>query len=157
MKVAEIMVRDAKFCHPHQNMAEIAMILWNAGCGALPVVDELGRVWSMITDRDVAIALGTRNLRASDVLVSTVAVPRYFACKPGDDISCALKTMAAQEVRRLPVVDNAGHLVGILSMDDIILHARAGSQINFTDLVETLQAICRPPSHGPITLVGAAR
>jgi CBS domain-containing protein len=157
MKVAEVMVRDAKFCYPYQDLGMVTEIMWKAGCGALPVVDESGSVWSMITDRDVAIALGTRNVRASDILVSEVAIPRYFACEPDDDIHSALKTMAAQEVRRLPVVDELGRLAGILSIDDIILHAKASSSINFTDIVKTLQAIYRQPAHGEVALADTVR
>jgi CBS domain-containing protein len=63
--------------------------------------------------------------------------------------------MATQEVRRLPVVDDKGGLAGILSMDDIILHARAGSQINFTEAINTLKAIYRRREHGQVTLAAA--
>src|SRR5450755_4643245 len=121
MKVKDFMVRDVKFCNRDSNLAQVAEIMWNGGCGTLPVLNDSGRLLSMITDRDVCIALGTRNLRASEVHVSDVAEPRYFACAADDDIYAALKTMAAQEVRRLPVVDDGLKLVGILSIDDIIL------------------------------------
>ncbi|HEY7389105.1 MAG TPA: CBS domain-containing protein [Bryobacteraceae bacterium] len=156
MKVVDIMVRNVKFCHPDQNLAQVAEIMWNGGCGTLPVLDPQGRLWSIITDRDIAIALGTRNLKASDVQVADVAVPRYFACKANEDIHSALRTMAAQEVRRLPVINDEGGLEGILSMDDIILQAKAGSQINFTDVVNALQTIYRQPLHGQVAITGAA-
>src|SRR6266487_975756 len=103
MKVEDFMVRDVKFCNPNNNLAEVVETMWNGGCGTLPVLND-GRLLSMITDRDICIALGTRNLRASEVHVSEVAAPRYFDCAADDDIYTALKTMAAQEVRRLPVV-----------------------------------------------------
>ena len=93
-------------------------------CGALAVVDNQGRVISMITDRDMAIALGTRNQRASDVQVKDVAPPRVFTCAPDDDFEQALNTMVTQNVRRLPVVQD-GKLAGILSIDDL---ARSATQ-----------------------------
>jgi len=155
MKVENFMVRDVKFCNPNNNLAEVVEIMWNGGCGTLPVLNDSGQLWSMITDRDICIALGTRNLRASEVHVSDVAAPRYFACAADDDIYTALKTMAAQEVRRLPVVDDEHKLVGILSIDDVILHAKAGSEINFDSkrtldagLITTLKAICMHHGHG---------
>ena len=95
------------------------------------------------------------NLRASEVHVSDVAPPRYFACAVSDDIHAALKTMAAQEVRRLPIADEKGKLAGILSIDDVILHAKAGSQINFTEVINTLKAIYRHCEHGQVTLAAA--
>lgn len=126
MKTKERMAEPAIVCHPENNLAEIAAIMWDERCGALPVVDPEGRVISMITDRDVAIALGTRNLRASDVLVKDVAPPRVFTCLDHDDISFALHTMVSQNVRRLPVVDDDGKVVGMLSIDDFLLHAEPG-------------------------------
>jgi len=155
MKVREIMVQNVKSCHADNNLAQVAEIMWNGNCGALPVLDESGRLLSMITDRDICIALGTRNLRASDVHVSDIARPRYFACGAGDDIHAALKTMAMQEIRRLPVVDDEGNLIGLLSIDDIVLHAKSGSQINFTEVINALKAIYRRDEHGPMAVAAA--
>jgi len=126
MKTKERMVRAVSVCRPEDNLAEVAAIMWDSRCGALPVVDAEDRVVSMITDRDVAIALGTRNLRASDVLVRDVAPPRVFTCQDHDDMSFALHTMVSQNVRRLPVVDDDAKLVGLISIDDFLLHAEPG-------------------------------
>jgi len=126
MKTKERMVKAVSLCRPENNLAEIAATMWEDRCGALPVVDAEGRVISMITDRDVAIALGTRNLRASDVLVQDVALPRVFTCLESDDVSFALRTMVSQNVRRLPVVDHEGKLAGVISIDDFLLHTVPG-------------------------------
>jgi len=56
----------------------------------------------MITDRDICIAVGTRNGKAAETLVKEVTLPKLFYCAPG--IHTALRTMAAQQVRRLPVL-----------------------------------------------------
>ncbi len=152
VKVRDVMVANASFCRPEFNLAEVAAIMWNERCGALPVVNDAGDVTSMITDRDVCIALGTRNIKASDVAVKDLSPARYFACAPGEDVHSALKTMASQAVRRLPVVDEAGKLAGVLSIDDVILHSRADSEINFTEIVTTLKAIYayRVRNHGEL-------
>ncbi len=153
--VRDVMVANASFCRPHFNLAEVTAIMWKESCGALPVVNDAGSVTSMITDRDICIALGTRNMKASDVAVANVAPARYFACAPGDDVHSALKTMASQGVRRLPVVDEAGKLAGVLSIDDVILHSRAGSAIDFTEIVMTLKAIYASPArdHRELTAI----
>jgi CBS domain-containing protein len=136
------MVKDAKFCSPKLNLAAVAEILWKQGCGTLPVVEN-GRVLGMITDRDICIALGTRNGKAAETLVKDVTLPKLFYCAPEDDIHTALRTMAAQKVRRLPVIDSQGILTGILCLDDIVLFAeeKAG-ELTYFDVVETLKAIC---------------
>jgi CBS domain-containing protein len=146
MKVQDVMVKDVRFCTPDANLATVAKIFWEQGCGALPIV-EGGRAIGMITDRDVSIALGTRNLKPGDTMVREVVLPKVFFCLPQDDIRTALTTMRAQQVRRLPVVDHHGALVGILSLDDIVLFAedRPGGELTFNDVVETMKAIYEHP------------
>jgi len=146
MKVRDVMVKDAKYCRLDLNLAAVAEILWKQGCGTLPVVDN-GRVVGMITDRDMCIALGTRNARADEISVKEVTLPKLFYCAPEDDIHTALRTMAAQKVRRLPVIDSEGNLQGILCLDDIVMFAeeKAG-ELTYFDVVETLKAICEHTS-----------
>jgi len=146
MKVRDVMVKDVKFCTPMMNLAEAAEILWKAGVGALPVVEE-GRVLGIVTDRDISIALGTRNAKAADLLVKEIVLPKVFYSQPEDDIHIALGTMKAQKVRRLPVVDDQGALAGILCLDDVVLYAEEGrGELSYADVVETMQAICEHPS-----------
>jgi CBS domain-containing protein len=141
MKVQDVMIQNAKFCSPESNLGAVAETLWRAGCGTLPVVDN-GRVIGMITDRDIAIAMGTRNVRAADVTVRDVSLPKLFYTTAEEDIHVALRTMAAQKVRRLPVLDNKGGLDGILCLDDIILFAKDKGELTFGDVILTLKSIC---------------
>jgi CBS domain-containing protein len=93
----------------------------------------------IITDRDICIALGTRNIRASEVLARDVSPPGTSTCSPDDDVRDALKTMATQEVSRLPVVDEVGHAVGILSIDDIVFRAGGGrSGLSDREIIDAL-------------------
>lgn len=142
MKTKERMETTVSVCRPENNLAEATAMMWEGRCGVLPVVDEQDRVISMITDRDICIALGTRNLRASDVQVKDVAPPRVFTSLDNDEISAALTTMASQNIRRLPVVNDEGKLVGILSIDDFLLHAEPGSAgILSLEALEALKTI----------------
>lgn len=145
MKVEELMVKNVACCRGTQNLAEIAEILWNTGRGSLPVVSETGVVESIITDRDIAIALGTRNVRASEVRVSDVALPRVFTCRAGDDVIDALDTMVSQNVRRLPAVDEENKLAGILSLDDLLRRAALlmpGEIVFHTNVMSAVKKIC---------------
>jgi len=150
MKVKEVMTKDPVFCSPENNLAQLAALMWDHGCGAIPVVNGEGIVTGILTDRDICIALGTRNVRASEVLASDVSPPRYFACGPEDDIREALRTMASQEVRRLPVTDGEGKLAGILSIDDVILRAGPKTPVSYSEVISTLQAIRGKPAHEPL-------
>ena len=60
MQVQDVMNKGVRFCSPETNLAAVTQIFWEQGCGAVPVVEN-GRAIGMITDRDVSIALGTRN------------------------------------------------------------------------------------------------
>jgi CBS domain-containing protein len=147
MKVQDVMVKGVRCCKPDTNLAAVTQIFWEQGCGALPVVEN-GRVIGMITDRDVSIALGTRNAKAGDTFVREVALPKVFFCLPQDDIHTALNTMRAQQVRRLPVVDHEGALNGILSLDDLVLDAgdKITDKLTYTDVVDTLKSIYEHPA-----------
>jgi len=146
MKVRDVMIKNVKFCSPETNLATAIEVLWKAGCGTLPVVEN-GRVIGMITDRDIAIALGTRNVKASEAIVREVSLPKLFYTTTGDDIHVALQIMGAQKVRRLPVLDHRGVIEGILCLDDIVLFAeeKAGA-LTYADVVETLKSICEHTS-----------
>ena len=123
--------------------------MWINNCGVLPVMDaedeggEDGKVIGMITDRDICIALGTRNQLPSEVQVGEVAEWKLFSCSPEDDVRNALASMKAWKVRRLPVLSNGGTLEGILSLNDIALHAtKRPGDLSYADVADTLKAIC---------------
>ncbi len=161
MKIKDRMVKSVSVCRPEDNLAEVTAMMWEGRCGALPVLDAEEGVISMITDRDVCIALGTRNLRASDVHVKDVAPPRVFVCLDSDDISYALKTMVSQNVRRLPVINNEGKLVGIISIDDFLLHSEPGKAgVLSLEVLEALKTIIenrqRGHAHEPALLAARA-
>lgn len=147
MKVQDIMVKGVRYCTPETNLGTVTEVFWEQGCGALPVVEN-GRAIGMITDRDVSIALGTRNAKAGDTLVRDVTLPKVFFCLPQDDIHVALDTMRAQQVRRLPVVDHAGALTGILSLDDIVLFAgeKPTDELTYAEVVDTMKSIYERPA-----------
>jgi signal-transduction protein with cAMP-binding, CBS, and nucleotidyltransferase domain len=88
----------------------------------LPVVGNDQKLLGVVTDRDICIAMGTRNRLAGELTVGEIATQNVVTCKPDDEIHEALHTMAEKQVRRLPVVNKEGVPQGILSMDDIITH-----------------------------------
>ncbi len=121
MQVQDIMSKDASFCSPGTNAAAAAEIMWKRNCGTLPIVEDGGRVIGIVTDRDLFIALGTSNRKASELPVGEIMSRDLASCHPGNDIRVALKTMAQRRLHRLPVVDEAGALKGVLSLTDIAL------------------------------------
>jgi CBS domain-containing protein len=70
MKVREAMVRPPVFCSLQTNLGGAVEIMWKRNCGFLPIVDAQRRVVGVITDRDIAIAMGTRNRLPAEITVA---------------------------------------------------------------------------------------
>jgi CBS domain-containing protein len=155
MKVADVMMRTPASCTAETNLAAAVEILWNRNCGMLPIVNSEGKVTGVVTDRDICIALGTRNRRASEITVQEIQPAKLFACKADDDIQTALTILSDANVRRLPVLDEAGTLQGILSLDDVVLHAAksiAGRapELSSSDVIECMQRVYRSGLPEPV-------
>jgi len=150
MKVRNVMERDVKYCPPEATVAEVAKVMAANNCGVVPIVDAQKRVVGMVSDRDICLEVGTKERLASHVSVREIMKRRVQGCGPDEEIQAALKLMQNRKVRRLPVLDEAGRLCGILSIDDIVL--RAGKvpgttvpELSEEELVDTFKAITRKP------------
>lgn len=144
MKVKEVVVGKPVSCRPETNLGAAVEMLWNHNCGILPIVRDDGKVIGVVTDRDICIALGTRDRLAGEICVGEVTTGKVFSCAPDDDIHSALETMRRQKVRRLPVVGNDGTLQAVLSMDDVVLHSGTHgrtAELSFDGVVSTLKTI----------------
>ena len=148
MKVKEVMMGTPYFGTLWANLGEAAALMWKGNCGFLPVVDDQEKVCGVVTDRDICIALGTRNQKAGEVRVGEVMQHRVYGCNPEDDVHIALQSMRDGHVRRLAVVDYNEKLVGVVSMDDILLHAEPNSfgnepELSANEVVRTYRWIMR--------------
>jgi predicted transcriptional regulator len=108
-------------------------------------VDADKRVVGILTDRDICKAVATLNRLASDVPAVSLATKPVVTCGVDEDLQSVLQTMRTRHIRRLPAVDSANKLQGILSMDDVILHAEErgirAQTVTFADAVRTLKGI----------------
>jgi CBS domain-containing protein len=146
MRVVDIMMGTPYRCGPETNLGSATELMWVGNCGFLPVVGRDNRVAGVITDRDICVALGTRNRTAGNVTVGEVMSGKMFACAPEDEIETALETMRTGHVRRLPVITKAGALVGVVSIDDVIIHVEkpgigGASGLSTAEVVKALQGI----------------
>jgi CBS domain-containing protein len=153
MKVKEIMTGEPRTCSPNTNLAAAAALMLDGDCGILPVVDN-GKLVGVVTDRDMYIALATRNQRASEVTVGQVVQTPVYTCGPDDDVQAALDTMKRHCVRRLPVEGFGGTVMGIVSMNDIVLASGARKAVREADVMATMHAICA--HHHPAPHIAAA-
>ena len=141
MKIKDVMTPEPKTCTTQTSLATAAHLMLEGDCGILPIVDD-GKIAGVVTDRDMYIALATRNKLASQIAVSEVGVKTVFTCEPEDDVHLALEMMKEQHVRRLPVVGFGGTVIGIVSMNDLAIAAGPRKQLRDAEVFGTMQAIC---------------
>jgi CBS domain-containing protein len=145
MKVQEIMTTDPATCGPDEAVMYAAAIMWHRDCGAVPVVDGKRRLVGIITDRDICIALASRNARPRGVKITDVMSGNLITCQANDSIADALKLMAEHQVRRLPVVSGEGILEGIVALSDLIAVAgkktKRSERVSRKDILHAMHAI----------------
>jgi CBS domain-containing protein len=123
MKAKNLMTRDVAACRAEDMMAVAARIMWERDCGVVPVVDSEGRVIGVVTDRDLCMASYTRSEPLSRMPVKDAMAKDVFTCGEEDDESAVHAAMREHQVRRLPVADEEGHLLGMISLNNLALQA----------------------------------
>ena len=137
--VAEVMTRDVRTMTPSDTVLLAAQAMEELNVGVIPVCDGQKLV-GMVTDRDIVVrgvaqASGTKDLKLSDVMSGNVRCVREF-----QDVEDVLEEMARAQVRRMPVVDDRDHLVGIITIGDIA----AKTHDEETDVGQSLAEISEP-------------
>lgn len=144
MKVQDVMTRDVATCAPETDLSTVARVMWDKDCGIVPVVDSSARVLGLLTDRDVCMAAWSQGRALSELRAADAMSKQVAACAPGDEIENALAILRERQVRRLPVTDARGRLVGLLSLNDAARAASAKGELSFQAVASTLAAICQP-------------
>lgn len=147
MLIRDLFTRNTAYCRVDTNLASAAALMWERDCGVLPVVNSTHKVEGILTDRDICMAVATRDQRASLLQASDVMSSPVFQIRSGDTAAKALKTMRDQKVRRLPVVDDHGSLEGMLSINDLILAAKEPkgekpANLTYEEVMQTLKVLC---------------
>jgi CBS domain-containing protein len=140
MKVQCIMTRPAQTCPWRMTLASASRRMHEAGCGTLLALDQHGRLAGIVTDRDLALAIGLGE-DPRVVAVEQVMTRHVHTCLAEDDLQLALALMARHKVRRIPVVDHQNDVIGVISIDDIVLWGLQDG-IEAGDVVAALRMIC---------------
>jgi CBS domain-containing protein len=126
-KARDVMTREVVSCRPADSLNRAAQLMWDGDCGALPVIDHAGKLLGMLTDRDICMAAYTRGRPLTELSVSAAMSTSVFSCRPEDTLRSVMDAMATRQVRRIPVLDEGGLLVGIVSLADVARLAQAPS------------------------------
>lgn len=140
-KVREVMTDNPRCVTPETLVSEAAELMASEDVGSLPIL-EGDKLTGVVTDRDIVIRAVAKKKDPQGMPVRDVASRNLVTVRPDDDLSEALKLMASNQVRRLPVVDEEDRLVGVVAQADV---AREGKE---KDVGQMLAGISETPT-GP--------
>ncbi len=123
MKAQDIMSQNPASVTPDTSIQEAARLMQQQDVGILPVVESTTskRLVGLVTDRDITIrvvAEGRSNATVRDAMTSNAK-----SVRPDDSVKDVMKLMGSEQVRRIPVVDDDGRIVGIVAQADIVREA----------------------------------
>ena len=121
MTCEQLMTPDPACCIPSDSASRAAKLMKIGDVGSIPVCEsrQSRRLIGIVTDRDLAIQVVADGRDPNTTLLKDVMTREPLCCNPSDDIQSALKSMQSHQVRRIPVVDSDGMLVGIISQADV--------------------------------------
>lgn len=122
MKASELMTPQPASCAPGDSVQDAAKLMDSYDVGSLPVVEggDNTRLVGIVTDRDIAVravAMGRFDARVADVMT-----PNPSTVREGDDFEAVARIMSEEQVRRVPVVNERGAVVGMIAQADLALH-----------------------------------
>lgn len=126
VKARHVMTPDPVCCLPTHTAQYVAALLRDNDVGSLPVVKDLQsrKLIGIITDRDLCCAVLACGLEPKAVLIRRLLSKNPVKCHVEDDLEMCVADMERYQVRRLPVVDDQGKCVGIISQADLALRAK---------------------------------
>lgn len=151
MRVEQLMTKQVKSCGPDDTLDRAVQLMWDNDCGCLPVCAGNGanRVVGVITDRDICMSALFKGKPLHDLRVVDTMTQQLQLCRSSDSLADVEKTMRQARIRRLPVVDEKGALIGMIALADLAREAArestgAKQEITETEVGDTLAAICQP-------------
>jgi CBS domain-containing protein len=132
--IRDLMTKSPRSLEGGSSVMEAARLMRDEDAGLIPVV-EGEKLVGTVTDRDIAIRVVAEGKSPESITVGEIASRELVTIDPQQDLDEALRLMARHQIRRLPVVEEDGKLVGIVAQADI---ARNASDAKTGDLVEDI-------------------
>lgn len=141
MKANEIMTSQPVCVTPETPIQEAAQLMKDQNVGMLPVVQTEGskQLIGVITDRDITIRHVAEGHTSTDCPVSEAMTDSVTTAGPDSDVDDVMEIMGREQVRRIPIVDERGELVGVVAQADVVLHAKDDRKAE-----QTIEEISQP-------------
>jgi CBS domain-containing protein len=133
-KVREVMTADPKTIEPSTPVADAAKLMRDQDVGPIPIVEN-GSLTGILTDRDIVLRVVAEGKDPSSTTAGEVASRDLVTIDPEQTMDEALRLMAQHQVRRLPVAEEDGRLVGIVAQADV---ARSADDRSTGEVVEEI-------------------
>jgi CBS domain-containing protein len=124
MQITQLMTENPRTVATGSSVVDAARLMRDEDAGIAPVVDG-ERLVGVVTDRDIAIKVVAEGREPQSTKVDEIAATDLVTIDPQQELDEALRLMATHQVRRLPVVEEDGRLVGILAQADVARYADA--------------------------------
>ena len=147
MRVKELMTQPPSTCHMLDSANTAAKLMWEHDCGIVPVVDDDHHLVGIVTDRDICMAAYFQGRRLSDIPVESFMSRELSSCKAEDAVNQVEQLMRDRQIHRVPVVDQHGTPIGILSLTDLareVVRNGNGRSSDADAVLSTVAAISRP-------------
>lgn len=139
MRISDFMTRDPACCVAEATAREAAVLMRDNDCGAIPVVESMDnrRLVGMVTDRDLAVR-GLAEGKGPDTPVGELMSVDPVGANPDDEVETVREVMIRERIRRVPVLDRDGRLVGIVAQADLAREDAAASDREVGRIVEAI-------------------
>ncbi len=140
-KCSEVMTREPVCCEPTDTVVQAAMIMKTEDVGSIPVVDSRQdrKLIGIVTDRDLVVNVLAGGMAADRATVRDAMTANPESCRENEDVKKAVELMAERQVRRMPIVDEAGRLCGIIAQADVATRVKRDATTG-----ELVEAISEP-------------
>ncbi len=133
MKCSEVMTDNPVCCLPNDSVSQAARVMRREHVGPVPVVSDerTKEIIGIITHRDLAIKVVAESRDPNRTTVGEVMTHTIVVCREDDDLSNAIAAMEEYQIRRIPVIDQGGRLVGMISQADAAtgVHERTAEMV----------------------------
>ena len=119
MKCSELMKKNVECCRESDTAAEVAERMRERNVGFVPVCGAAGEPIGTVTDRDLAVRVVASRLPAESTLIEEVMTHEVIACRPTDELEIAEALMCRYKKSRVMCTNEAGKLVGVISLSDV--------------------------------------
>lgn len=139
MTVRTVMTESPACCTPNTSLTDVARLMVDNDCGEIPVIEDTAsrKLAGVITDRDIATRIVAKGKNSAEACACDCMTTDCVTVTPDTSLEECCEVMENRKIRRVPVVDASGGVVGIVSLADVVRSARPSTTASVLKQVST--------------------